>query len=582
MTSIAGSVYDDCVFLFEGGRDGFNGTAADGTVQAGEFVDELRAGMPSHSAHAGYLRGYSENLTWKTMAVPAFQASGMGTQTTRCLHIEHNYRISGTTTNYCTGAVHLPYIPTVCPTNVYSAVIRCRRDVNPYGNNASWLMNFGYTKNTNGQGWLLGFASNGAVTTHATGSSAPGNLTDLPIVATNEWVDLAVSVSTNVVIIQLAKPGTGAYGNDYARVFTTKRTFTSTAAPVPNLTMASWAIRLGTQEDANSANNVTSISPNAKKVFVGDVQKLAFWPRALSESELREALSGPRPAIMQVGAANGASDEFGGTAASEASLDVGHVALKPWSDFPSELRAGDSWTLNFNVEEGDAGMPQMLEFTTLSTSSSGSLRIRLNGAVVASGKAVEAGEKLSLVVPGRLVVSGANTLVIDRTDSGSGSVVMDSLWIGGSWQIGKRNSSPAEFSWHSALAYMTSFDTYSWPRAMNVATGSSNMFVSVTAPAEIVAKYPYRYVVRTWIASHGTTSPTMGVYVDGVKVPLMIDGVEYDEVPTVTTATDVSFDIPAGTHKIKFNGVGTQGVWWLDCHRLVFEPPQAGTMLIVR
>ena len=69
---------------------------------------------------------------------------------------------------------------------------------------------------------------------------------------------------------------------------------------------------------------------------------------------------------------------------------------------------------------------------------------------------------------------------------------------------------------------------------------------------------------------------------DGTKVPVTVAGVTYDDVPMSKTATECTFDVPAGTHRVWLNGVGTSGVWWLDSHRLAFEPPPTGTMLIVR
>ena len=184
----------------------------------------------------------------------------MGSQTVRCLHFEHNYRISGTTTNFYTGTIRPQYVSTVCPTNVYSVVFRVRREANPYGMD-SWCMNFGYTGNiiATGQGWLLGFAYNGYLTTHAVGSSAPGQLKDLPTIATNEWVDIGVVVSTNDITIHLSKPGMGANGNALGLVYVVHRTFLTSAGIVPNLTMSVNQIKIGAQEDAAAAGNLANI-----------------------------------------------------------------------------------------------------------------------------------------------------------------------------------------------------------------------------------------------------------------------------------------------------------------------------------
>ena len=89
-----GGVYDDCVYLFEGGLD------ADGNGQAatGEIRDELHAD-PNHANSKATVVGYADGALFRNEPVP-YQSAGLGTQTVQCLHFAQPRKVSGTTTNF--------------------------------------------------------------------------------------------------------------------------------------------------------------------------------------------------------------------------------------------------------------------------------------------------------------------------------------------------------------------------------------------------------------------------------------------------------------------------------------------------
>ena len=191
-----GGVYDDCVYLFEGGLD----ADGNGCLSTGEMRDELH-GSPSHAYNQATVFGYADGALFRNEPVP-YQSAGLPTQNVQCLCFTHPRKVSGTTTNFYPNIVKMPFIADACPTNIYTGVFRVRLDRDPLANASGWLMNFGYTKNTDGQGLLFGFSWNAnsnayQMTSHATGSSGKSwGIADIP---TNTWLDVAVVVTGNVV-----------------------------------------------------------------------------------------------------------------------------------------------------------------------------------------------------------------------------------------------------------------------------------------------------------------------------------------------------------------------------------------------
>ena len=119
-------VYDECVFHFEGGRDGFTGTAPDGIAQKGEIVDELRGGVPSHANHGATISGMPGHVAFTSESVPFFP-SGLGDQTVSCLDLSYTLDESTGEKLCAYGTIQLPFLADACPTNVYSAVFRLKR-----------------------------------------------------------------------------------------------------------------------------------------------------------------------------------------------------------------------------------------------------------------------------------------------------------------------------------------------------------------------------------------------------------------------------------------------------------------------
>ena len=575
-----GGVYDDCVYLFEGGLDA-NGN---GLFSTGELRDELHAN-PSHANNGAVVSGYSDCAIFRNEPVP-YQSAGISTQNVQCLYMPQTVKVSGTTTNYFPVWYAMPFLRDYCTTNVYSAVFRVRADYDPLSK-GGWMMNFGYTKNdiAVGQGWLLGLiwdktAQAFRLNSHAPGSS--GKSWGDANIPTNTWIDIGVVVTGNVVRAYRAYTGRGSPSSGTTAsldAFTAhSATFKSSAGVAPNLTMLRENIRFGGQAFNSTAKNYSSVTDdNLKKYFAGSVRRMAFWNRALTEEEVREAFGRPRPDIVRIGAANGNADEFASDAAATATVD----AFGAWRDFSASLRAGDARNVTFPLSANESDLPQLLRIKTLAGGGSGTLRVSLNGTTVTS-RPIVAGQPFVTILPARAFVTGANTLTLTRTDANGTAIAIDALAVGGSWQVGKNDRKTDEFTYGVPLSsYDTYVNAFAWNRAANAKeTGTSalNLYVTVLEEA---ARYGLHFETRTRNTYALTTTPN-------TKLTVSVHGVTKKELTGLGGSVweDIALDfepgeLPVGVNNIRFS-ITDGGCYYFDYHRFQLVPPSDGTYLIVR
>ena len=566
-------VYDECVFHFEGGRDGFTGTAPDGIVQQGEIVDELHGGVPSHANNLATVQGPQGLVSFTDESVPFFPA-GLGDQTVSCLDLSYTLDESTGEKRCAYGTIKLPFLADACPTSVYSAIFRLKRkQANPY-RQPQWFVSFGYNKNSNGQGFLLGFNSNGTLCTHCTGSTSPGNLIGLQNVSLDQWVDIGVVVRGNVVTYYQAFPGldrTSAQGGP-SQIRSTSQTFIKDGY-IPNTAMVREYIQIGGQI-AGQASLQVFTDANYQKFFTGSFQRIAFWNRALELHEIAEAFAFPRPNLLQLGAANGSGDEFAAVAKTTDAIAAGMVQNAPWSGFSGALRAGDARTITFNVKADDAKLAQLLRIAV--ASGSGEVKATLNGTVLASGRPVAPDAPLTLVVPVRKtpwLKTGANTLVLERVDNGAAPLVLDAVRLGGSWTVGTQDDiRKQDFGWHQVTAPFAYFDTYAFPRALNNKSGAKNFHLTVEVPEGVSGRYPARFGAR-W---------RLDVPTPDAELAILVDEEEKLVRPIPTGYENIWVDLESGAHDVHFNSRGTEGVSYFDCFWLTFDPPPTGTLLLIR
>ena len=162
---------------------------------------------------------------------------------------------------------------------------------------------------------------------------------------------------------------------------------------------------------------------------------MAIWKRALGDEEVMAAFGMPRPAIFRTGFDNGSSNEFGGTRSGATQTIDG---LGSWQGISDTMLAGDEWTINFNALRDEAGLAQIFSLRSLPSSVPADLEVTLNGSSLGKRR-VRGDARVFWPVTANLIVEGANTLTIRRTDSGAGSFRMDAMELGGSLGVGRAN-----------------------------------------------------------------------------------------------------------------------------------------------
>lgn len=189
--------------------------------------------------------------------------------------------------------------------------------------------------------------------------------------------------------------------------------------------------------------NSGKIAGNYTKSFRGSIQQFVVWNRAMDLEEMKRAIAAPRPSdIVSVGVRDGTSDEFvGGTSMFQED---------PQWTLPKTYAPGDSATVTFVADrKGEEEMAEMFRWYAAMDSAPGRVRLALNGR--------DMGEKQ--IWPGRTaywhvraggLVAGTNTLTVTRSDAGAGHVKLDAAALGGSWQIGHKDSSYFEFAHESS------------------------------------------------------------------------------------------------------------------------------------
>ena len=444
------NVFDDAVFWFRGGND----KNSDGYIDQGEFFDDLRAETPADGNHnmtmasTLYIGEYGSlfkgNAVFRNEQVvfPALGASA-AKDDVQVLHI------SDAAVNYNSKDYYFPFA--VNPrhifarnevSNEYTIVSRIRLDDdNTHRSFEKCFLKIGYDNN---QGMWLGFKAQNTskgcrqITGKRIDSTGADSAFDLDLhVPTNTWVDLAVVVGNGKLRVGIATPATNRYNNSTI-------TFAETDVRTDNYEL------LEDPDDAyymlfcrDGQKTHAQAGGTDKTAFIGSVQQLAIWRRALTDQEVMDAFGMPRPAIFRTGFDNDVSNEFGGERIGSSQTIDG---LGSWQNIANTMKAGDTWTVNFNALRDEAGLPQIFSIKSL-RGSSAQIEVTLNNAshnTSLGENRVGSEGRTFWPVPENLITAGANTLVISRTDGGARDFVVDAMELGGSLGVGTISGSSTD------------------------------------------------------------------------------------------------------------------------------------------
>lgn len=443
------NVFNDAVFWFRGGKD----LDGDGYMKQGEFFDDLNAFDDSNPNHQMIMSsaGYYEQDQYATLrakwkANAKFQPEqvvfpALGTSVTRkmqVLHVSDIGVLQNTRTWYYPFSVNPRSLFTrYSISNEYTIVSRIRLE---NLERVNYIFKIGYSE-SNKQGLKLGFMQHpvsqyagtykclGGYCSPSLDAKISGfQLRDLRI-PTNTWVDVAVVVGDGVLRVGIAEPQSLASNNPSIGFATTDM----------------WTDNCQLLDSDESyclfcPDNISTYAQTDKECFLGSVQQMAIWKRALSDQEVMEAFGMPRPAIFRAGFDNGSSNEFGGKRSDRSTQTID--GLGAWQGVWDEMQAGDTWTVNFNAMRDEAGLPQIFSIKSLSDSDVAQIEPILTNAshnTSLGERRVAADGRTFWPVPADLIAEGVNTLIIKRKNDGAGTFRVDAMELGGSLGVGKAN-----------------------------------------------------------------------------------------------------------------------------------------------
>ena len=398
----------------------------------------------------------------------------------------------------------------------YTIAFRFRPDDTQVRPDYCWLMNFGFD-NANRKGFMLGLSSPTVVTNKYTvdGGTFEKTFTryDMGFYSRGKtrsfagvvwggcWHDLVVSVEGKDIRWTISRAGfdrqdlpegvTKKSLSDINQFNPPTRRDVFTAhnddSMVPS---GNW--RFGSEADNGGMQVYTNggiVAGNSTKCFRGAFQQVALWDRSMSFDEMDAVLSWPRLGLVKIGVEDGASEEFvGGTVTEQ----------NDWKwTFPKEFAQNDSASIDFTMNVDVLGASQRLQCVPAAESSSGTLRIVVNGKDFGE-KDIGPEHAVVQILGPDVLVPGQNRITLTRTDAGEGVVRLDFVEVGGSWQLGQADNDFYEFG-HEQAANSTNQvcdgNLYDYKRAYfgsrpnqsGASSAHSNMVFRFDVPSDLLA-----------------------------------------------------------------------------------------------
>ena len=519
------NVFNDAVFWFRGGKD----ISGDHCMQQGEFFDDLHADDENHANHkmtmVNYLsdsnsKAFKENAAFVSEQV-VFPALGKSVEKEMNVLRLSNKNVRNPSNNkyYFWPEVVNPrsIFANNFITSEYTIISRMRLDDDNQAR-TQCVFKVGY-KASEKRGMWLAFSELqdstktkyiiGRRTPTETGSDASFRFTDLQI-PTNTWFDLAVVAGKGKLRIGIALPETSSvHGNNSTIAFA--ETSMWTANPLSSgddYRLFSYSGQSTYQEGSSSNLNLD------RTCFIGSVQQLAIWGRALSDQEVMEAFGMPRPAIFRIGFDNESSQEFGGTRAGATQTIDG---LGSWQNIANTMKVGDTWTVKFNALRDEAGLAQIFSIKSQSGSATATIEPRLNNQSLGERRIAMNGRAF-WPVPKDIVSAGENTLVLERKNGGGDVFIMDAMELGGSFGVGKVTESSTDDGRNDPMRMRTVVPSAAdpnpqhWPTKLEPSTGITNLHFRVWVDPDVADKASFTF--RTAIKSDEASDEFFTVFVN--------------------------------------------------------------------
>ena len=303
--------------------------------------------------------------------------------------------------------------------------------------------------------------------------------------------------------------------------------------------------------------------------FRGAFHQIAFWERTLNDNEIREAMAAEsgRPNLVHVGIEGNGIAEFKTSGQTSSVSNTG-----AWEYLnPALSSANPTATISFSCPALWAGMPQWLRLPV--ASGSGMVSATVNGTTV--GECTVAANRVRhIFVPGNVICSGANTLVLTRTE---GTFSFDAVTLGGSWRFGE-----------SVSSFSSPNDSKNSPDKLmfNPACGcdklhsyelmSNEMCFDFFVPADMVGAVKGIFQSRAYQAGASTS---FDLFVNGMTKggPYVLKNGSQPEIKIVAD------DIVAGWNRISWKSYAGSNWAKMDWHKFtLMPPPPMGMMIYIR
>lgn len=392
------------------------------------------------------------------------------------------------------------------------------------------------------------------------------------------WVDIAISVNGSSVIV--AACAQGESGNTLEWKTETLPSGVNAALPASGDTFRFFGPKCSGGYTTTWTNAMTTPSINSEEHgmrtqhFRGAVHQMAFWDRALSANEIREAWGEGRPNLVHVGVEGNGTAEF---AATETSVSNGGA----WQQLNPVLTAENpSAAITFDCPALWTGLPQYLRLPMAATSSQGAVGIKLNDELLGVVN-VYPGRTSSVYIEGGKIVSGVNTIAIERMSGGA--LVLDAVTLGGSWKFGESVTSFNDAAVDANTASKVGVDCWVFSpacgndkfhaRGTTWSIGGDELSFPVFIPADLVGKIRGELLFKTATASNPC------------KFKWLLNNSELNGETTGDAQTEYTCKVLNGAFVDGWNNL----VWnrtnsWMNFNTFQFTvlPPVKGLLLIVK
>ena len=589
------NVFDDAVFWFRGGKD----ISGDHCMQQGEFFDDLQANNNNHANHkmsmsnfTGDYKSFKENAAFQNEPV-VFPALGTNVvKDMQVLRISNaGKKLSGTTYYYPLVINPRSVFASNSISNEYTVVSRIRMDEDGL-NREECFLKLGYNSSAR-QGLMLGFAKYPTSASETGARYIKGNCTpdsessntsfqfDIRI-PTNTWVDVAVVVGNGKLRVGIAAPESSSSHNNNPTI-----AFAETPMWTDNCQLLEDGYRLF----CFTGQTAPATSSSADQTcFIGSVQQLAIWGKALSDQEVMAAFGMPRPAIFRTGLDNGNANEFGGTRSGATQTIDG---LGSWQDIANTMNAGDTWTVNFTALRDEAGLAQIFSIKALHGSTTAKIEPKLNGTSLGERR-IAANARVFWPVATNLIVEGENTLVIERKDNWAGSFLMDAMELGGSLGVGTETATTNDGRTppgRTATGVPSAADPnlQHWPQELQPSSGVTSLRFRVWVDPDVVNVASSKFRTLTLLAARS------GKTLQGdEKFTLFVNGTKVGDHGVDTSLEDIELDFAPGELIGGWNLFELKSAPYETCHWYVgyyrfetvlskgFSIPPPGMAIVIR